>query len=125
LSENNKAAAVAFMLDIAATGLVDLSSCTPDATWWTMRTGEMPIAVHAATMHQLSERLYEGPARLDIRAVFAEAGTVAIEASGFQPLKNGNSYDNQYVCVFEFEQGRIRRVRAYMDPTVAQRAFAD
>lgn len=122
--ESNKAKAVAFMQDFAATAKIDLSLFTDDATWWTFGSGDVPISDHAQRVSALSSLNFAGPGRFEIERVTAEGECVAIEAKGFQPLRQGGSYDNVYVWVVRFDGKRICQVKAYFDTALAQRTFA-
>jgi ketosteroid isomerase-like protein len=52
---------------------------------------------------------------VEFRAVVAEGSTVVVEERMRATLADGRSYDNDYCFVFEVHDGRIRRVREYMD----------
>jgi len=121
--EKNKANAVAVMETIARSGTVDCTAFTGDATWWTPVTGALPIGIHAERFGKLSAGRFAGPGRFAIDGVMGEGDTVVIEARGFQPLKDGRSYDNTYIWVVRFRDGRICSVRAYFDTALAQRTM--
>jgi ketosteroid isomerase-like protein len=122
-SEANKAKAVAFIMDFAATGKVDPFTVVEDASWWTASTGEVPIAHHIERSRRTSERLFAGPGRFEIHSVTADDDRVAIEANGFQALRDGTSYDNVYLWLFRFQDGKISSVRTYLDTALAERTF--
>lgn len=54
-------------------------------------------------------------ATIEFRAVVAEGDTVVVEERMRARLANGRAYDNDYCFLFEVADGRIRRVREYMD----------
>ncbi|MCV0394877.1 MAG: nuclear transport factor 2 family protein [Rhizobiaceae bacterium] len=55
----------------------------------------------------------------------AEAETVIVEAQARSLVgETGRIYENRYVCVFELRDGRIERLREYVDPLAFTRAFA-
>jgi ketosteroid isomerase-like protein len=121
--EANKAKAVSFLNAFAAAGTIDLSKFTTDATWWTFGTSELPIAHFSEVSGRTSSTQFAGPGRFEVQRVIAEDDTVAIEAKGFQPLKDGRSYDNTYVWVVSLRGDKICSVRAYSDTALAQRTF--
>jgi ketosteroid isomerase-like protein len=121
--EANKATAVSFLNAFAATGTIDLSNFTADATWWTLGTGELPVARFSEVSSRTSSTQFAGPGRFEVQRVTAEGDTVAIEAKGFQPLKDGRSYNNTYVWVVSLRDNKICSVRAYSDTALAERAF--
>lgn len=123
--EENKASALGFMASFASSGTVELSVFSEDAVWWTLLTGDVPIADHAATVGATAGRHFAGPGRFQFKRVIADEEAVAVEALGFQPLANGRSYDNTYVWIFQFRESKICRVNAHFDPGVAIRAFAN
>jgi len=108
---------------VAATGTVDLRSFTADAVWWTMLTGVVPIADQATSMKATAQLMFSGPGRFEIDLIITGNNAVAIQARGFQPLKNGKSYDNVYAWVITFRGGLISRVNAYFNPEIARSAF--
>jgi ketosteroid isomerase-like protein len=61
---------------------------------------------------------------IDFRGVYADGGTVVVEERMRATLANGGHYDNDYCFVFEMEDGRIRRVREYMDTQRGAEWFA-
>jgi ketosteroid isomerase-like protein len=52
---------------------------------------------------------------VDFRGVFADGDTVIVEERMRATLAHGGHYDNDYCFVFVLEDGRIKRVREYMD----------
>ena len=71
----------------------------------------------AAIIHFITtdmERLFR-KVSVDFRGFYADGGRVIVEERMTATLSNGASYVNDYCFVFECEDGRIRRVREYMD----------
>lgn len=89
-----------------------------------MLGGEVLIADQVASMESAARRMYSGPGRLEIDRVIVGEDVVVIEARGFQPLKNGKSYDNVYVWVISFRGSLISRVNHYFNPEIAKAAMA-
>jgi ketosteroid isomerase-like protein len=52
-----------------------------------------------------------------------EGNKVAMEAESYLKLKNGKEYRNQYHYLFEFRDGKIARVKEFMDTAYAFRMF--
>ena len=48
---------------------------------------------------------------------------IAVEAESYMKLKNGKEYRNQYHFLFEFRDGKIARVKEFMDTAYALRMF--
>jgi ketosteroid isomerase-like protein len=62
--------------------------------------------------------------RIDLRGVYADGDTVIVEERMRATLANGGHYDNDYCFIFEMQDGRIRRVREYMDTKRGAEWFA-
>lgn len=52
---------------------------------------------------------------VEFRSVVAEGDVVVVEERMRATLASGRPYDNDYCFVFEVQDGRIHRVREYMD----------
>jgi ketosteroid isomerase-like protein len=65
-----------------------------------------------------------GSQRLEIVHEIAEGDVVMVEARFQAQGTNGRDYDNAYVFVFEFEDGRVRRLREHVDTRYAAEFFA-
>jgi ketosteroid isomerase-like protein len=73
--------------------------------------GNQAIAMFlSTTLHKLFQKI-----EIDIRGVFADGETVIVEEHMRAEIPNGNTYNNDYCFVFELKEGKIRRVREYMD----------
>ncbi len=59
--------------------------------------------------------LFAGPRETECRRLFCEGDTVVCELWARGPLRNGNTYENVYLYVFEFSDGQIREIREYAD----------
>ena len=53
--------------------------------------------------------------RIDFRGFYADGPIVVVEERMTASLPNGGRYENDYCSVFECRDGRIARVREYMD----------
>jgi uncharacterized protein len=56
----------------------------------------------------------------EIRKTFCDGDTVIIELTNRGKVSNGKSYENEYCFVFELENGKIRRIREYVDTQKAK-----
>jgi ketosteroid isomerase-like protein len=98
---------------------------TEDAEWLAPENNATSIALNgshhivgrALIAQFLASDMYRvfHDVRIDIRHIFADADTVIVEDTMHAIVPNGTAYDNDYCFVFELEDGRIKRVREYMD----------
>jgi len=76
-----------------------------------LRKGKPEIlnfARHAAKM-------FPSGLKSELRRIYGDGDTVLIEMVNRGQLFNGRDYENDYCFVFEIENGKIRRVREYVD----------
>ncbi|MEU1275462.1 nuclear transport factor 2 family protein [Streptomyces sp. NPDC005799] len=59
----------------------------------------------------------------EIRCLTAEEDRVASESLGRSVMVNGAEYNNQYIHLFRFHDGRIRQVTEYMDTQLAEKTL--
>jgi len=75
----------------------------------------------AADMHRLFVDVHT-----EIRGIYADGDTAVVEMRLTSPLPNGARYENDYCFVFTARDGRITRMREYMDTLGGHRQlFAD
>jgi len=55
-----------------------------------------------------------------INRAYGDGDTVILELTNRGKLANGKDYENEYCFVFEIENGKIRRVREYVDTQKAK-----
>jgi ketosteroid isomerase-like protein len=65
-----------------------------------------------------------GSPRMTITRMFNDDDWVVMEGTGAGTFRNGASYDNRYIIVFEVVDGRVRTVREYMDTQHMAAMFA-
>jgi ketosteroid isomerase-like protein len=125
-TEQNKSIVREF-LDVFSTGDVPriLERLHDDATWAVLGKVEGFAGTRSkAEMGTLLEgvvTMYKaGALRLTPRELTAEGDRVVVEAEGYGELTNGRVYNPQYVLVFEIADGKVKRVREYLD---TQHAF--
>lgn len=95
-----------------------LAMLSDSATWWI--AGTMPISgTHEkrafAELLGAIARACKGPIRLTPKAFTAEGGRVAVETESYAELNDGRVYNNHYHFLFEIRNGKIERVREYLD----------
>jgi ketosteroid isomerase-like protein len=56
----------------------------------------------------------------EIRKVHCDGDTVVVELTNRGKVRNGKQYENEYCFVFELEEGKIRRIREYVDTQKAR-----
>ena len=99
---------------------------TPDAEWLAPARNATALALDGT--HHLVGRerivrfltsefgtVFVADVSIDFRGVYADGDTVIVEERTRATLAHGGHYDNDYCFVIELEDGRIRRVREYMD----------
>lgn len=98
-----------------------LALMTPDATWVVKgETGRLAVAgskdrAQIARLLDGLAKFIPNPLQLSVIGVTAEADRVAVEAECVGTWRNGTPYRNSYHFLFEMRDGRIARVREYMD----------
>lgn len=100
-------------------GLLDLM--TDDATWWIAGKPELFSLAGERDKKQMQELLEmlvpatkEG-LRVTPKAMLAEGDKVAVEAESYAEFKNGRIYNNDYHFLIQLRDGKIKRVKEYMD----------
>jgi ketosteroid isomerase-like protein len=56
----------------------------------------------------------------EIRRTYCDGDTVIVELTNRGKVSNGKSYENEYCFVFELEDGKVRRIREYVDTQKAK-----
>ena len=127
--EANKAVVTEFM-EVFSRGDVEaiLSYLTDDATWWVAGTiegisGEKDKAAFGEMLAGLSTLSTSGAIGLTPLALTAEGDRVAAETESYAELTNGRVYNNLYHFVFELSDGRIRRVKEFLDTEHTRAVF--
>jgi uncharacterized protein len=59
----------------------------------------------------------------NVRPMSTEAARVAAETESYAEMTNGRVYNNLYHFVFELSDGRIRRVKEYLDTEHTRAVF--
>jgi len=53
--------------------------------------------------------------KIEIRRTYCDGDTVIVELTNRGKVSNGKQYENEYCFVFELENGKVRRIREYVD----------
>lgn len=121
---------VADFLATFSRGDVDgvLDAMTEDGSWWVSgglegMSGTYDKASFGPLLRGATGLYVEGALRITPVAMTAEGNHVAVEAEGFATMTNGRVYRPRYHFLFEVANGRIRRVREYMDTMHAWETF--
>lgn len=97
-----------------------------EATWWV--SGNLSISKTYTKpefenlligMHEL----VDGAIKLTPRGFTAEGERVAVEAESLAKTRTGRTYKNLYHFLFEFRNGKVLRVKEYMDPMHVNEVF--
>jgi ketosteroid isomerase-like protein len=127
MSETNRQVALAFLKAMDEGDAEGMARCiTPDAETFTRGFGQVSGRRDAATMLATTAAFRDivpTGFRPKIGKVVAEGDTVVIEFEGDAVLSNGEPYCNQYVFVFTFAEGKVRRLNEYFCTVLADRAI--
>lgn len=125
----NKDLVTRFM-EAFSTGNVEtiLSFLTDSATWWVAGnlegiSGTKNKTEFGEMLTGLSSLTTTGAIRLTPLAWTAEGDRVAVETESYSELTNGRVYNNLYHFVFEVRDGRIERIKEFLDTEHTRAAF--
>jgi ketosteroid isomerase-like protein len=126
---SNKAI-VADFLEAFSRGDVNgvLQRMADDATWWVAGTlngmsGIYEKQAFGALLRGVKTIYKAGAMQFEPKAMVAEDSFVAVEATSYAELNNGRIYSNQYHLLFEIRDGKVLRVKEYMDTQHAHAIF--
>jgi len=105
-----------------------LQRMADDATWWVSGTiagmsGTYEKKTFGALLQGVKTVYKAGAMQFEPKSMVAEGPFVAVEASSYAELNNGRVYNNQYHLLFEIRDGKVLRVREYMDTQHAHAIF--
>lgn len=105
-----------------------LDAMADDATWWVSgnlegMSGTYEKATFGPLLRGATAMYVEGALRITPTAMIAEGDSVAVEAEGFATMTSGRIYQPRYHFLVEVKQGKIWRVREYMDTMHAWETF--
>jgi len=129
-TEANKRTALDFLQASAAHDAQRLAATMCDeATYWTC--GKPHLFAHAGEKskayicaYMATPSIFVGGASVSFGAITAEADRVAVEAETRGVTPDGRVYTNAYHYLFTFRDGKILRVKEYLDTQSAAEFFA-
>ena len=103
-----------------------------DATWVIPRSAPAPFGgthrgnrkIAGMMVASVGETFEPGSQTFDVLLMLEEGGVVIAEANIKARTPAGDVYDNLYVFIFEFEDGRVRELREHVDTIYAANFFA-
>ena len=101
----------------------------PEATWWTLGKPHLfdycgEKSREAICAYMATPSIFVGGVETTIGAVTAEGERVAVEAETKGTLPDGRVYTNMYHYLFTFRDGKVWRVKEYLDTQSAAEFFA-
>jgi uncharacterized protein len=125
--EENKKIAAAFFENLSSgNGAAVMNALADTATWWL--AGNFPQA-GTKTKKEFAELVgslgpkIDGPLTVKPTGVTAEGDRVAVEAESHAKMKNGKVYQNKYHFLLEIRDGKIQKVKEYLDTTHAEQVL--
>ena len=105
---------------------------TEDARWVIPRSAPEPFAgthrgnrkIARMMVQSVAETFEPGSQQFDVLLMVEDGDVVVAEANIKARTPAGEVYDNFYVFIFEFENGRIRELREHVDTIYAANFFA-
>lgn len=93
-----------------------------EATWEVMSKGIPGEGTHVGHKGIIDDflapvrGLFEpGDPKVEVKTIISKGPIVVTETRGRGKLRNGKDYDNLYVWVYEIKDGKVYRLREYMD----------
>lgn len=121
-TEQANKALVAEFMEVFGSGDVDriLSFMDESATWWVAGnidgiSGTKDKQGFGEMLAGLSQLTKTGAISLTPLAWTAEGDRVAVETESYSELNNGRVYNNLYHFVFEVRDGKIQKVKEFLD----------
>lgn len=121
VEEANRQLVTEFM-EVFSEGDIDriLSYMTEDGTWWVAGTMEGISGTYdkqgfSELLGGIAENTKTGAIRLTPQAWTCQGDRVAVETESYAELKNGRVYNNLYHFVFVIKDGKIRRIKEFLD----------
>ena len=99
-----------------------------EATWWVSGTiagmsGTYEKGAFGELLQGVKTVYKTGAMQFRPKSMIAEGPFVAVEADSYAELINGRVYSNQYHLLFEIRDGKVLRVKEYMDTLHAHAVF--
>lgn len=105
----------------------------PDASWQPMVKPGIP----GAGLHHPRDVIIDdflapvrglfipGDPKVHIDSIVSTGDRVMLETRGIGTLSDGREYNNNYAWAFELKDGKVWKIREYMDSAYIARLFAD
>lgn len=131
-TDENKRRVHAFFEALHRGDRAELHELCSDDLEWTVPQGAI---LHAGT-HRGAAQVFDlmlsavgdafvvGSQRVDFGLIVGDGDAVMAEASVSAKGTRGRDYNNVYVFVFEFQEGKIRKLREHVDTRYAAEFFA-
>ncbi len=127
--EANKATTREFLAAIAVLDLARMVPLlTPDFAIETMGSsvfGGTRSGAEVAKVVQLMSEMVPDGVRLELISMMAEGNRVACQLEGYGVTVSGKRYDNKYLYLLEFRDGKIAKLTEYMDSLLNEQCFGD
>ena len=132
-AEDNKRAAMATWKSFASRDPAEIAAMFTEDAEWFAPPGNATAAALNTTKHVMGKadivqfiafefgKLFARDVKLDFKGLYGDGDIVVVEHRLRATLANGAPYDNDYCFVLEMENGRIRRMREYMDTAKGHR----
>jgi ketosteroid isomerase-like protein len=85
-------------------------------------SGRKPV-VTALKEVALLRSIFRNGIKFDIQSIVAEDETVHVEVRGTSKTPQGVDYNNRYVFILEFIDGKIKELREYQDSALLERVL--
>lgn len=128
MSQSSKDIVLAAWRTFATRDAARIEACfTEDAVWLMPPRNATAVALGLEHIDRLDRgqianfiandfgRLFTADVNVDFIAVYSEDDAVIVEQRTRATLANGVKYDNDYCFIFKLRDGRICRMREYMD----------
>ncbi len=130
-ADDAKATVARFFATFSAGDVPGLLAMMDDeSSWWVSGSvdgfsGEHGKQAFGKLLAGVKDVYRDGALRITPHAMIAEGNFVAVEAEGWAELTNGRIYNSRYHFAVELREGKILRVREYMDSLHARQIFFD
>jgi ketosteroid isomerase-like protein len=106
-----------------------LDFMTDDVTWWIQKAspsaGTYEGKAGVRRLFSIDSPIFSAPLCVEILRMVGEGDTAVVEAEIRTKNKDGKPYENQYTFWIEVRDGKICRVREYLDTLYAQQVLFD
>jgi ketosteroid isomerase-like protein len=96
-------------------GTIDPDLLHPAFHAWTNASGDFARGAYLGALRRFAA-LFEKPLIIEITGITDGGDRVAVEAASQGSLPGGQIYRNTYHFLLQFDEGRLREIREYLDP---------